>query len=116
MARLRKTLRQAGLSLADLKTANAKAAAIVADAGRASAPRKTGRLAASVRGNRAVGRAVVSAGNARVPYALPVHWGWPKHGIAAQPWLSEAAVSTESQWLPAYEEDIRQIVSQVQGA
>lgn len=116
MARLRKTMRAAGLNLADLKTANAKAAAMVAAAGRSSAPRKTGRLSGTVRGNRAVGRAVVQAGNARVPYASIVHYGWPQRDIDAQPWLAEAAVDTQPQWLPAYEADIKEILSQVKGA
>jgi hypothetical protein len=50
-----------------------------------NAPRRTGRLAGSV--------SVQPAGQTRirvtadVPYAAPIHWGWPGHGIHRQPWL-----------------------------
>jgi hypothetical protein len=57
---------------------------LISEAG-PTAPRRTGRLA---------GAATVTPhgpGGARitvnVPYAAPVHWGWPGHGISRQPWL-----------------------------
>jgi hypothetical protein len=77
--------------------AMAAAAAAVADttaelvtAGRqtisaASPPRRTGRMASSAR--------VTQAGPNRArmtvdtPYAAPIHWGWPAHGIRRQLWL-----------------------------
>lgn len=43
----------------------------------------TGRLRASVRGNRAKGKAVVTVGGARVPYARVIQYGWPRRGIEA---------------------------------
>lgn len=88
---------------ADLKAANAAAAAIVATAAATRAPRRSGKLAASVHGNRAAGRATVLGGGALVPYAGPIHWGWPSRGIEGQPFIQSAAVATEAVWLPAYE-------------
>lgn len=44
-------------------------------------PRKSGALHATVRGNRAKARAVVTAGRARVPYAGPINYGWKKRNI-----------------------------------
>lgn len=116
LPRLRKTMRQAGVDMADMKAANAKAAATIAAASRARAPSRTGRLAGSVRGNKAVGRAVVMAGGARLPYGGPIHWGWPARGIGAQPFISDAARATEPSWLPAYLDDLNQILGQVKGA
>lgn len=113
---LRASLRRMGADLADLKAANARAAAIVAAAAAARAPRRTGRLAGSIRGNRAVGRAQVLGGGARVPYAGPIHWGWPSHHIEPQPFASEAAQATEPTWLPAYQQDIDAAVARVHGA
>lgn len=115
-ARLRQSLRKAGADAADLKTANARAASIVAQAAAASAPRRTGRLAATVRGNKAVGKAIVRGGSARVPYAGPIHWGWPARHIAAQPFMSEAAVRTQPIWLPEFFKDMQSICDQVRGA
>ncbi len=115
LPRLRAALRRAGLDLADLKAANAAAAALVASAAAARAPRRTGRLAASVRGNRAVSRASVSAGGSAIPYAGPIHWGWPARGIEAQPFIATAAQATESAWVPIYQNAIEAVVDSVGG-
>jgi hypothetical protein len=112
---LRRDLRKLGDDLTDLKDANARTASIVANAAASRAPRRTGRLAASVRGNRAVGSAVVRAGGAAVPYAGPVHWGWPAHNIAAQPFISSAAVDTQPVWLPAHAADVAKAVDKLAG-
>lgn len=115
LPRLRRALRELVGDVEDLKDANAAAAAIVAAAAAARAPHRTGRLAASVRGNRAVGRASVAAGGARLPYAGPVHYGWPAHGIEANPFITDAAEATESQWLDAYASAITKAVDKVGG-
>lgn len=115
LPQLRRQLRQLVGDASDLKEANAAAASIVAAASASRAPRRTGRLAASVRGNRAVGRATVSAGGAAVPYAGPIHWGWPAHHIEAQPFVVEAAQVTEPVWLAAYERDLAKAVDKVGG-
>lgn len=107
---LRRNLRQLGDDAADLKDANAETAQVVAAAAVARAPKRTGRLAQSVKGNRAVGRATVKAGAARVPYAGPIHWGWPARHITGQPFVVEAAEDTEPTWLPAYETAIAALV------
>ncbi len=115
LPRLRSALRAAGQDVADLKDANAAAAALVASAASARAPRRTGRLAASARGNRAVGRATVLVGGAAVPYAGPIHWGWPARGIEANPFASDAARATEPTWVPLYERAIEKVVDGVGG-
>lgn len=114
---LRRTLKKAGSDLADLKDANAKVGQLVAQESRPNAPvGRTGRLAASVRANRAAAKAVVSAGGGAVPYAGPIHWGWPARHITAQPFISVTAVATQPRWLPLYEQDIQQICDSVKGA
>ena len=77
---------------------------------------RTGALAGTGRANRAAGRAQVIFGGARARYAPVVHWGWPRRGIAAQPFASDAAQATEPQWVPIYETAVAAIVAQVQGA
>lgn len=110
---LRRQLRAFVGDVEDLKAANAAVAAYVATAAAARAPKRSGRLAGSVRGNRAVGRAQVKGGGARVPYAGPIHWGWPARGITARPFVSEAAQATEPTWLPLYEAAIRRAVDRI---
>lgn len=107
---LARALRQMTGDVSDLKAANAAAAATVAAAAAARAPRRTGALAASVRGNKAVSRATVMAGGARLPYAGPIHYGWPARGIEPRPFVTEAAQATEAVWLAAYERAITEAV------
>lgn len=81
---LRQTVRaleQAGASLNDLKDVMAGIAAEARDLAAGFAPVRSGKLRASIRGNRAKGKAVVNAGSARVRYAGPINYGWPKRGI-----------------------------------
>lgn len=113
---LRRSLRQLVGDASDLKAANAAAAATVAAAAAARAPRRSGTLAASVRGNRAVGRATVLAGGAKVPYAGPIHYGWPARGIEGRPFVTDAAQATEPVWLPLYERQLQEAVDKVRGA
>lgn len=112
---LRSALRKLKGDANDLKEANAAAAAIVANAAAARAPHRSGRLAATVRGNKAVGRAQVRGGGASVPYAGPVHWGWPAHGIEGNPFIPDAAQDTEATWLPMYEAALARAVDDVGG-
>lgn len=115
-AALRRTLKAAGRDLDDLKDANARAASVVAQWAAVTAPRRTGALGASVRGSRQAGRARIVAGNAGVPYAGVIHWGWPSRHITAQPFISAAAQSTEPSWTSAYLADIEKVIATVKGA
>ncbi len=53
-------------------------------------PRRSGDLAGTIRalGSQAAGR--VAAGKKSVPYAGPIHFGWPARNIKAQPFLTDA--------------------------
>lgn len=115
LRRLRADLRKAGQDTQDLKEANAAVAALVASAASARAPRQSGTLAGSGRGNRAVGRATVTFGGARVPYAGPIHWGWPARGIPPQPFIPEAAQATEPVWLALYLAGLDNALEPLQG-
>lgn len=114
--RLARTLRAAGSDLDELRAAHTAAAAYVASASAAAAPNVTGALAGSVRGSHATRRATVRAGYARVPYAGPIHWGWPRRNIAPQPFIADTARATEPTWVRMYEEDLRRILRTVKGA
>lgn len=110
---LRKQLRKAGDDMAELKAANAEAAATVQGAARA--PQRTGRLAGSVRSTGTKTAGIVRAGRKAIPYAGPIHYGWPARNIAPQPFLTTAAKQTEPTWVPIYEAHIDRILSQVKG-
>lgn len=76
--RVVRDLQSLGLELDDLKDAFAEIASEGARLASSFAPKRSGALAASVRGNRAKNKAVVAAGKARVPYAGPINYGWPE--------------------------------------
>lgn len=72
------------------KALKAGAEAVVA-AGKREAPRRTGRLANSIRAGASQTRSYIQAGTAsRLPYAGPIHFGWRRHGIEANPFLYRA--------------------------
>lgn len=76
--RLVRDLQSLGLAVEDLKEAFGDIAAEGASLASSFAPRRSGALAATVRGNRAKNKAVVTAGRARVKYAGAVNYGWPE--------------------------------------
>lgn len=107
---LRAALKGIENGLADLKATHGKIAAMVAPVGRRGAPHRTGALSASVRGSGTASAAIVRAGGARLPYAGPIHWGWPARNIGAQPFLTDAGKSTEPAWVAMYEHDVQGLI------
>jgi hypothetical protein len=66
-----------------LKTENKALAGLVADTARGEVPRRSGRLAASIRPGVTQKSGVVRAGTKAVPYAGPIHFGWFKRKAPA---------------------------------
>jgi HK97 gp10 family phage protein len=91
LGKLLRQLRQLDDDLVDeMKAINRAAADDVAARGRSKAPHRTGRLAASVRASSTLRSGVVRAGKRAVPYAGPVHFGWPRRHIRPNPFLWDA--------------------------
>lgn len=117
--RLRSTLRKAGADMRDMREVNRVVAGIVVGAATARVPRRTGALAATVRAGATQAAAIGRAGNNRrtgVPYANPIHWGWHRHRIRPNPFLSLAAQDTEPTWFGVYADGIEKIISNIEGA
>lgn len=119
---LRRTLAAAGHDLADMTAANAEVAALVAGYGSRSAPRRSGRLAGSHRGNKSKTQAVVRAGGASVPYANAIHWGVGAraglrgpHNIAPRPWLWQAANDHRPEVIDLYWQRVEAAVKSIHG-
>lgn len=81
LSKVIRQLKAFGLEIEDLKTAFAALAAEGAAAVARHTPKRSGRLAGNVRGNRAQSKAVVRVGGAAVPYAGPINYGWNARGI-----------------------------------
>ena len=111
----RSTLKRAEIGLDDLKSAHAKAAGIVVGYARPHTPRRSGRLAESVRSTGTGTAAIIRAGFASVPYANPIHWGWPARHIVATPWISRDARASEDVWRQVYEDAVSRLVDRIRG-
>lgn len=112
---LRRQLKAAGDDLEDLKAANKEAAHIVELSSVALAPVTTGALMHSIRSSGTKTAGIVRAGRSSLPYAGPIHWGWPKRNIKAQPFMLNAAHQSESRWVEAYSELVDKALAKVKG-
>ena len=111
-ASLMRTLKRAGADIDDMKDTNQRVARQVAAVASSLAPRRSGRLAGSVKGNRAVAQAVIRS---RLPYAGPIHWGWQSRGIRPNPFMVEAVNRTQPAIESWYLADLDRILGTVRG-
>jgi len=98
-----------GDDMENLKALNLDVATIVSNRAKDIVPRRTGALADTIRpsGTKTAGR--VRAGFRRVPYAGPVHFGWPARRIQPQPFLYDALDQRRGEVLDRYFEGIKKI-------
>lgn len=106
---LQRRLTIADRGLGNLSPTHRRTAAAVGTAARARAPKRTGRLAATTKAYATRKAAVIVFG---VPYAGPIHWGWPLRPDPARGWrggpirpnpfASQAAQATEGGWVQLY--------------
>lgn len=89
-----RTLEAWGADAAELKDVMTKVGGLVRNEAVNLAPRRTGRLADSIRPGRAKAKAIVRAGSAAVPYAGVINYGWAGHNIDATHFL-ETALTNE---------------------
>lgn len=123
---VRRALAALGADLSQLNDVNAMVADFIIGYAKSRAPRRTGRLADTMRASRARSRVSILAGNAQTPYAGPIHWGWPtrpkggpKKGlwggpIEANPWISEAAAALEPSWSQLYATELQKLVNRAE--
>lgn len=107
---LRKALKAVDGGVADLKSAHAEAAEIVEDRGHQLVPRLSGLLDSSIRSSGQAAGGVVRAGRSSVPYAGPIHFGWPAHNIEPQPFLYDALDDRSQQVVDVYEERVGSLI------
>lgn len=115
---LARTLRKVGDEGARdfLLAANKEAAKSVETAAAPLIPRRTGRLADSLRSTGNAKGGVVMLGKARVPYAGPVHFGWFKRRIKPGLWLFEALDRRRGEVEDIYYRRLDELLAMVEGA
>jgi hypothetical protein len=110
LTQVTRALTQIGVEVDDLKDAFAAISAEAAQIAASHAPRKSGRLAGDVRGNRAKSKAVVTAGRAAVPYAGPINYGWPIRGISASGFMQKADQQMQGRAVQMLESEINKVI------
>lgn len=112
---LRKQLKAAGDDLQDLKDTHKKIAQIVEFDALQLAPVVTGGLVGSIRASGTQSAAIVRAGRKSVPYAGPIHWGWPQRNITAQPFLIDAQAEKYEDWMREYTQLVDKAIDKIAG-
>lgn len=105
------TLHHAAARVADMSGPNREVANLIAAATRP--PRRTGRLAGSIRASSTATDASVTSA---LVYAPVIEYGWPAHNIAPARFLAEAADRTRTQADAIYSKWAGDVLSEVQGA
>lgn len=119
VSQLRRTLKQAGVEMTDFTAVNKQVANIVLPVARQTAPVGPpihGHIATTIRAGATRSQAIIRAGTAALPYAAVIHWGWFRHHIKPDPWITLAARQTEPEWSEVYFEGLTKIIGKVQGA
>lgn len=106
-------LQRFGVEAQDLKDVMAGISAEGARLASSFAPTRTGRLAASVRGNKAKAKAIVIAGRARVPYAGAINYGWPKRGIRPALFMQKADAQLAPRAVEMLEKGLDEVIGKV---
>ncbi len=104
-----RSLKQYQGAVDDLKDANAAIGSKVAVSAKATAPYLSGRMAGTVRANRAMKKVQIKAGGAAVPYAGVIEYGWPARQIDAQPYLRRAAWDNREYVKEQYSQNLQAI-------
>lgn len=111
---LRRTLRQAGDDLENLKDTHRQVGTFVSNRARERTPSATGRLGATGRPGATKTAALVRFGGARAPYARFVHWG--TRLMRARPWVTEAAQASRQAWETMYQQGVNRVLARIKGA
>lgn len=111
-----RNLEKIGADASDMKEVfTAIGTMVMADAARL-APRKTGRLAASIKPTKTKNKAAIRAGSARVPYAGAINYGWPARGIKPRKFMQIAIDSNEAKAIEMMDDGLGRIIQKHMGA
>lgn len=113
---LRKALKQIDSALPkEMTRIHREVAEPVADRAGMKVPRRSGKLAGSLKPAGTTTAARVQAGSGSVPYAGPIHYGWHERNIEPQPFLVSALEDSETKVLDIYDRLIEVLIESVFG-
>jgi len=98
----------------EVRSANKKAADVVAQEAKVLVPVQTGRLRKSIGAQAQREAGYVKAGTPQgVKYAGPIHFGWPAKGITPQPFIYEALDKRIDEVRATYERLLREAMKPI---
>ena len=95
----------------DLKEANQRVGDVVVRAALPLTPKRTGRLAGSIRSAKIQSGATVRAGGGAIKYAPFVEYGTSKMG--ARPYLTTGMANSQPTWLDVYFQELQKLMDTV---
>lgn len=93
-----------------MKETHRKAGQIIVDAATPLVPRETGALLASIKSAPLQRQGRVRLGSAALPYAGPIHFGWPARNIKPNPFIYEVLDGRRAEVSRLYEDRINQLI------
>jgi hypothetical protein len=113
LSALQRDLRRLGgdldLNKSEFLATNRKVAELVIEGSKRFVPVLSGALAESIRQASTKKSAKIRVGNAPVPYAGPIHFGWPARRIKPQPFIYDAIDGRRREVAMAYAQRLTQI-------
>lgn len=97
----------------ELKAANRAIADDLVPFAKTKVPVRSGRLRDSIRAGATIRSGVVRAGKKAVPYAAPIHFGWPSRRISPNPFLWDALDGRRGEIEAEYIDRVTEIVGRV---
>jgi hypothetical protein len=94
----------------DMKETHRKAGQIVVDGAARFVPVRSGALLASLKSSPTQRQGRVRVGSAAVPYAGPIHFGWPARHIQPNPFIYEVLDGRRQEVYSLYSERISQLI------
>lgn len=110
-----RSLEKVGIDAADMKAVFESIGDMVRAEAARLAPRRTGRLADSIKPSKTKNKAAVRAGGARVPYAGAINYGWKAHGIAPALFLQRAIDANTDRAIDMMESGLDEIIRKAMG-
>lgn len=100
------------MEVSDLKAAFKRIGSLVQRDAQARAPKKTGRLAASIRPSNTKNKSILRAGSARVVYAGVQHYGG-YNNIKPHPYLTDAVEANRAKVKQELDKELRSLINKL---
>lgn len=94
----------------DMKETHRKAGQLIVDGAARLVPVRSGALLASLRSAPTQRQGKVRVGSAAVPYAGPIHFGWPARNIRPNPFIYDVLDNRRDEVLRLYQERIGELI------